>query len=100
MVLNEKLEDTSVHIIEDYEEKELIEKLYEKIFLLPEKEQYVICNYYGLFGNTPHSQREIAEQVGMSQAYVSQIFRKALEKIKEEIYMEYDMNVKEYKKTP
>lgn len=100
LTLKERIEDTSVHFVEDYEEKELIETLHKKISLLSEQEQYVICNYYGLFGNTPCSQRELAEKIDFSQAYISKILRTALKKLKKEMYMEYNMDKKQYKKTP
>ena len=49
---------------------------------LTEQEQQVIRLRYGLDGNTPMRQREVAEITGISRSYVSRIEKKALEKLR------------------
>lgn len=49
---------------------------------LTKREQVIICMRYGLNGNIPHTQREIAGQLHISRSYVSRIEKKALEKLK------------------
>ena len=39
---------------------------------------------YGLFGKKEHTQREIAEVLGISRSYVSRIEKKAIEKLRSE----------------
>ena len=52
---------------------------------LTEQERQVITLRYGLQGQEPMRQREVAERVGISRSYVSRIEKKALEKLKKAI---------------
>lgn len=52
---------------------------------LDEREKMVITLRYGLTGATPLTQREIAQQCGISRSYVSRIEKKALEKLRVEL---------------
>ena len=49
---------------------------------LTEQERLVISLRYGLGGNRPHRQREVASATGISRSYVSRIEKRALEKLK------------------
>ncbi len=49
---------------------------------LTEQEQLVVKLRYGLNGNAPKRQREVAEITGISRSYVSRIEKKALQKLK------------------
>lgn len=49
---------------------------------LDEREREIITLRYGLYGETPLTQREIAKKFGISRSYVSRIEKKALEKLK------------------
>ena len=49
---------------------------------LTEQEQQVICLRYGLKGERPRRQREVAQITGISRSYVSRIEKRALEKLK------------------
>lgn len=49
---------------------------------LSEREKKVICMRYGLYAQTPVTQREIAKQMGISRSYVSRIEKKALQKLR------------------
>lgn len=50
---------------------------------LDEREREIITLRYGLYGETPLTQREIAKKFDISRSYVSRIEKKALEKLKE-----------------
>ena len=50
---------------------------------LTEQERQVILLRYGLAGNSPHRQREVAKRIGISRSYVSRIEKRALEKLRE-----------------
>lgn len=52
---------------------------------LDQREKLVITLRYGLTGEKPLTQREIAQQCGISRSYVSRIEKKALEKLKGEL---------------
>ena len=49
---------------------------------LTEQERQVICLRYGLQGNAPQRQREVAKMIGISRSYVSRIEKRALEKLR------------------
>lgn len=48
---------------------------------LTPREKEVICKRYGLFGQSPVTQRDIAAQMNISRSYVSRIEKRALEKL-------------------
>lgn len=52
---------------------------------LPEREFEIIKLRYGLFGNKPLTQREVAAKLGISRSYISRLETKAMETIKTEI---------------
>ncbi|MDO4325358.1 MAG: sigma-70 family RNA polymerase sigma factor [bacterium] len=49
---------------------------------LKDSEQTVLRMRYGLFGGKEYTQREIAEELGISRSYVSRIEKKAIEKMR------------------
>ena len=55
---------------------------------LDDREKLVITLRYGLTGENPLTQREIAQQCGISRSYVSRIEKKALEKLKDALEQE------------
>ena len=52
---------------------------------LDKRERLVIDLRYGLTGEAPLTQREIAQKCGISRSYVSRIEKKALEKLREKM---------------
>lgn len=50
--------------------------------VLSEREYYIIVNRYGIYGNKPMTQREIAAALQISRSYVSRIEKRALEKLR------------------
>ena len=51
--------------------------------LLHGRELQIITLRYGLDQRTPMTQREIAQQIGISRSYVSRIEKRALERLRE-----------------
>ena len=49
---------------------------------LTDQERQVIILRYGLFGQEPRRQREVAQRCGISRSYVSRIEKRALEKLR------------------
>ena len=49
---------------------------------LTEQEKEVVCMRYGLFGQLPKRQREVAQALGISRSYVSRIEKRALERLR------------------
>lgn len=50
---------------------------------LNKREFQIICLRYGIYGNIPHTQKKVAQQLGISRSYVSRIEKKALQKLKD-----------------
>lgn len=74
-----KVEDT---MLEDLSTREDCSRVREAVFChLKGREQLVILRRYGLDGNPPQTQREVADSCGISRSYVSRIEKKALEKL-------------------
>ena len=59
-------------------------KKIEKVILtkLNQREREIIIKRYGLCGEIPRTQIELAEELGVSQAQISRIEKNALKKIK------------------
>ena len=51
--------------------------------VLDERERQIVTLRYGLGGITPHTQREVAQLLGISRSYVSRIEKGALETLRE-----------------
>lgn len=64
--------------------KDDIRLLYEKMeSILSPREKLVLRMRYGLYNEEEYTQREIAEQLGISRSYVSRIEKSAIEKLRE-----------------
>lgn len=50
---------------------------------LDDRELEIICLRYGIYGNSPHTQKSVAEKLNISRSYVSRIEKKALLKLRE-----------------
>lgn len=65
--------------------KQDVKELYDAFeHCLKENEKQVIGMRYGLFRKKEYTQREIAQQMGISRSYVSRIEKKAIEKLRTE----------------
>ena len=65
------------------EAEALVRRAVEKC--LTEQERQVIRLRYGLEGEEPLRQRQVAERTGISRSYVSRIEKRALEKLRAEL---------------
>ena len=66
-----------------------IRKLYEKMRdTLKGREQTIVELRFGLGGNKPKTQNQIAEMMGISRSYVSRIEKKAISKLNDELIEE------------
>lgn len=73
------VEDT---MLEDLQEKENCIRLRRLVkSCLTEQEEYIIRHRYGLDGETPKIQRDIAKMCGISRSYISRIEKRALQKL-------------------
>ena len=65
------------------EQQQLLRALLETC--LTEQEQQVIRLRYGLSGEAPKRQREVAQITGLSRSYISRIEKRALEKLRTQL---------------
>lgn len=80
------LECDSRDLIAEYSDNEQIKWLLKNIDkILSPLEFVIIKKRYGLFGETPLTQREIAKSLSISRSYVSRIEKKSLAKLKSQI---------------
>lgn len=68
--------------IEYTDEKRLLMKIVND---LPEKECRLMIMRFGLNGEAGHTQKQLADSLGISQSYISRLEKKILEKIKNEM---------------
>ena len=86
VTLQEILENNERNIEDEVDLKLKIKKLYEKIkTVLKSKEKFIIELRFGLDGNKPKTQKEIAQMLNISRSYVSRIETKAIGKLAKEI---------------
>ena len=82
VTLQEVLETDERAIDEQVDLKLQIKKMYSKISnLLKDREKTILNLRFGLDGNKPKTQNEIAKSMGISRSYVSRIETKAINKL-------------------
>ncbi len=69
-------------VIESEDEKDILNRIVSE---LSERERTITCMRYGLFGETEHTQKEVADMLGISQSYISRLEKKIIENIKNKI---------------
>lgn len=80
------IENDSISIDEQIDLKIKVKKLYEKISkVLKNREKTIIELRFGLNGEEPKTQNEVAQMLGISRSYVSRIETKAIGKLAKEI---------------
>jgi len=86
VTLQEVLENSEKNIEDEVDLKFKIKKLYQKMKeVLKLREKTILELRFGLDGNKPKTQNEIAKSMGISRSYVSRIETKAIEKLAKEI---------------
>ena len=86
VTLQEVLENNERNIEDIIDLKLKIKELYDKMnTILEKREQDIIVMRFGLDGNKPKTQKEIAKILNISRSYVSRIETKAINKLSEKI---------------
>ncbi len=75
-----------VDLLESLSSRERLGQVRKAVARLPPQEKQVIFLRYGLDGNPPRRQREVAQGLGISRSYVSRIEKRALGMLRK--YME------------
>ena len=77
------IEHDDEDIVEQLARRQSLKKLSKIIArVLTPREYFVVIRRYGLYGHHESTQRELADQLGISRSYVSRIEKKALEKLR------------------
>ncbi len=85
ITLEEVLENDNKSIEDEIDTKMKIKKMYNKIKeILKDREKTIIELRFGLKGEKPKTQKEIAKMMGISRSYVSRIETKAIDKLSKE----------------
>lgn len=86
VTLQEVLENDDRNIEDEVDLKFKVKRLYEKIKqILKDRERIIIELRFGLDGDRPKTQHEIAQMLGISRSYVSRIETKAIGKLAREM---------------
>ena len=86
ITLQEVIENNERNVEDEVDLKLKIKKLYEKMKeILKNREKIIIELRFGLNGDKPKTQKEIAKMMNISRSYVSRIESKALLKLSREI---------------
>ncbi len=84
ITLMDMVPDTSGDMPEDIAmKKAMMERIYDAIDKLPEREREILCYYYGLKDKPRLSLRQIAKKMGISRERVRQLKDRSLEKLRE-----------------
>ena len=85
ITLEEVLENDNKSIEDEIDTKMKLRKMYDKIKeVLKDRERTIIELRFGLKGEKPKTQKEIAKMMGISRSYVSRIETKAIDKLSKE----------------
>ncbi len=59
-----------------------LQTLYRCMEQLQKRDRYIICSRFGLFGSREHTQKEVADSMGISQSYISRLEKKILKRLR------------------
>ncbi len=65
--------------IESEDERNILNSI---VASLSERERQITCMRYGLLGEKEHTQKEVADKLGISQSYISRLEKRIIENIK------------------
>ena len=59
--------------------------LLETVGRLEEREKLIMCMRFGIGGEKEHTQKEVADLLGISQSYISRLEKRIIERLKREL---------------
>ncbi len=72
-------------ILDNIEQDDRLSTMYKFVKKLNVREREIITLRFGLFGNEELTQKEVAEQLGISQSYISRLEKKIIEKLQKQV---------------
>lgn len=85
LTLGDRIEDQTVNVQEEIENKLLYQELYRYVSVLDEQSFQIISMLYGLNGNERQSQTEVADKLGISRSHVSRLHKQILFNMKKDM---------------
>ncbi len=85
MMLSDVLGDSSPLSLHELTEEEDLQNLYTALNKLNEREREIIVMRFGLKGDPPLTQKEVADILGISQSYISRLEKRIIDKMRQEI---------------
>ena len=81
IAISDVIQSEDTDFCDDIDLKDNIQKLYQYMHVLTEREKKIIMERYGLFQNEEKTQKKISKKLGISRSYVSRIEKRALTKL-------------------
>lgn len=85
LLLSDILGTESDTVYRDMEQEAEQNQLCCVVHALPERERTIIKLRFGLFGAREHTQKEVADMVGISQSYISRLEKRIIKKLRQDI---------------
>ena len=85
LLLSDVLGNEPDEIYRELEEDDERTRLYRIISSLEEREKLIMTMRFGIGGGKEYTQKEVADELGISQSYISRLEKRIIEKIKREI---------------
>lgn len=75
------LEDDTLDFVSEYEDQITYNEVRKVVYNLPDRDREIILLYFGFIDDHSYKQKEIADKLKLSQAYVSRLITKIIKKI-------------------
>jgi RNA polymerase sporulation-specific sigma factor len=85
LTLRDVLGTDAEEVFEDIEYDDEKRMLMKSVNSLPQKERELMIMRFGLGGGSPHTQKQLADSLGISQSYISRLEKRILKKIKTDL---------------
>ena len=85
LLLSDVLGTEADVVMRPIEEDVELQLLHEALSRLPERERYIVSLRFGLSGQNEKTQKEVADQLGISQSYISRLEKRIISRLKKEI---------------
>ena len=85
LLLSDVLGSEPDEVYRDIESEDERIRLYRAVGSLNERERMIMTMRFGIGGGREYTQKEVADELGISQSYISRLEKRIIEKIKKEI---------------
>lgn len=85
LLLSDILGSDTDEVNRELEQEDEVRALLGTIDALEGRERTIMCLRFGIGGGTEHTQKEVAEMLGISQSYISRLEKRIIDKLKKEL---------------